>query len=306
MLDEKIVKVLRLVLSRIDSWLFDTTGRVDVAPKLQDEDLQSIRITQGEMAVIRQVAFCLRPPSLHDHSIVMGLSNQVLAGKQTEDVPAESHTLSMSSSRRPVAIVAVGGPGCGKDYVLLHRENCCCDYLRKFDGPPKDQYVVVDPDFWVSSLCQNKNEHRDLANFLNLEHFFYAVSRRNHVVFNGTGKDIRNTAGRVISRLREADYRIFFCIVLSRFDVVMGRIAARARQTGRDVPEDIVKASFKSLSEAVPLYLKNQASMVEALLVYSNNGDEPSADPKFILSDGKDPADAIKFAKETLAVPKPV
>merc|ERR1711972_676726 len=103
--------------------------------------------------------------------------------------------------------------------------------------------------------------------------FFYTINRRSNLIFNATGKDIKNTAGRVISRLREANYKVYICVVLANFSVVMQRIADRKRKTGRDVPEAVVTSIFKGLQEAVPLYMKNQPKMADAVLVYSNNGD---------------------------------
>jgi predicted ABC-type ATPase len=234
------------------------------------------------------------------------LSNSIFHGKTAIEQLESRSNLCSQPWRRPVAIVTIGAPGSGQDHVVTQRENCCCDYLQKrgdIGAPSKDQYAMLDRDFWANRLCPSQNEHSDLGDFLNLENFFYAVARRHHVIFNASGENVRSTAGKVISRLKEADYRIFVCIVLSRFDIVLGRNNSRAKETGWDVPEHDVKSIFKNLQETIPLYMKSQAKMAEALLVYSNNGDEISTEPKFVLVDGSDPQDAIDFAMEMLAIP---
>jgi len=210
---------------------------------------------------------------------------------------------SKEQSESPCAVITVGAPGAGKDYVAIDSHQSCLYYLNKNHGGPEfNQFVVFDPDYWVSNLCKNRNEHRDLGNFLNLEQFFYAVGRRHHLVFNGTGKDVRNTLGRVTSRLKEANYRIFFCIVLARFSTVTERIEHRKMKTGRDVPTHIVRSIFQGLQKSVPLYLEKQAEIAEAILVYDNSG-EHKPKPQFVVSRGVDPQEAIAFAHSTLALP---
>jgi len=283
---------IRQVQSRIDKWKFDTTGRVDVAPKLDaiSQDLESLRLTQFDMNVIRQVAFAQRPSELHSYTTVYSLSEALFGAKE--------------QSESPCAVITVGAPGSGKDYVSIESPYCCLDYLNEaHGGPQRNQFVVFDPDYWISNLCNNRNEHRDVANFLNLEQFFYAVGRKHHLVFNGTGKDVKNTLGRVTSRLREANYRIFFCIVLARFSTVLDRIEQRRRKTGRDVPTSVVRSIFQGLQKSVPLYLGKQAEIAEALFVYDNSANEARQSPNFVVSRGLNPADAIALSNSTLALP---
>lgn len=91
--------------------------------------------------------------------------------------------------------------------------------------------------------------------------------------------------------------------MLARFSSVLDRIEQRKRKTGRDVPTPIVRSIFEGLQKAVPLYLEKQADIAEAILVYDNSGDESRRGPKFVVSKGDDPKDALAFAKDTLALP---
>lgn len=281
---------LLLMESRIDDWKFDVTGRTDAAPQLA-KDVAEVQLSQFDMNVIRQIAFAQLPSELHSYTAVIGLSDNLFNSKA-------------DNSPSPVAVITVGAPGSGKDYLTIDSEYCCLDYLREnHQGPPRDDFVLLDPDYWVSNLCHNRNEHRVVGNFLNLEQFFYAINRRHSLVFNGTGKDVKNTLGRVTSRLKEANYRIFFCIVLADFETVLARIQDRFRRTGRDVPVPVVRSIFQGLQTSVPLYLEKQADIAEAICVYNNSGsNEPRPTPKFTVLGGNS-KEAIEFARANLALP---
>merc|ERR1719491_1207921 len=107
--------------------------------------------------------------------------------------------------------------------------------------------------------------------------------------------DIKNTAGRVTARLKQAGYRIFYVFVLASYETSMSRIRDRFVKTGRDVPAPMVQSLFKSLQESVPVYLRRQSSLAEAMLLYDNSVDGEVATP-VILSGGRDPTQAIDYA----------
>merc|ERR1712087_1082738 len=98
------------------------------------------------------------------------------------------------------------------------------------------------------------------------------------------GKDLKNTCGRITARLKQAGYRIFYAIVLSKFDVCMGRIRERFKKTGRNVPDSVVQSLFQGLQESVPVYLKNQANLAEAVLIYVNDEEGQMPEP-LVLSE---------------------
>ena len=92
-------------------------------------------------------------------------------------------------------------------------------------------------------------------------------------VFDGTGKQVLNTCGRIIGRLRPAGYRVHVCVVLASYDACMARIRARFEATGRDVPLPIVQGTFEMLKYAVGVYIRKQAGLCDRVLVYDNDGD---------------------------------
>ena len=179
------------------------------------------------------------------------------------------------------------------------------DRIQKDIGAPAaSEYVHIDPDAVITGLCHNDNAYRPLANFLNHENFLVALGERRHILFDGTGKDLHNTCGRVISRLKGAGYDVYICIVLASYSTCLDRIAARFKKTGRNVPEKFVRGVFEALVKSVPVYLSNQPALAKAVVVYDNDTDaEPTA--RVITRDGGDAAEATAFALRMLEMPPP-
>ena len=57
--------------------------------------------------------------------------------------------------------------------------------------------------------------------------FLRAVGLKQHLIFDGTGKSLLNTCGRIISRMKRQGYRVHLCIVLASYDSCMANIKAR-------------------------------------------------------------------------------
>merc|ERR1719454_2311966 len=120
---------------------------------------------------------------------------------------------------------------------MICNEFGCVTYIRtNYKGPELNDMVEIDPDTWVSRLCENNNEFRPLCNMLNLENLFLSINQQYNIIFGGTGKDVKNTVGRVTARLKQANYRIYYAIVLSTYENCSQRIKERFEKTGRNVP----------------------------------------------------------------------
>jgi len=52
----------------------------------------------------------------------------------------------------------VGAPGAGKSHVLLNRFIPLM--TKRYGAPPKEDFCHIDPDLFISSLCNNDNAHR--------------------------------------------------------------------------------------------------------------------------------------------------
>ena len=99
----------------------------------------------------------------------------------------------------------------------------------------------------------------------------WQVRLKQHLVFDGTGKSLLNTCGRVISRLRAAGYRIHLCVVLASFDTCVANIADRKMRTGRDVPLRIVRETFEMLRTAIDVYIDRHSEVADRVLFYNND-----------------------------------
>merc|ERR1719453_1725429 len=120
---------------------------------------------------------------------------------------------------------------------MIASEHGMINYIKdNYGGPPSKDLVEIDPDTWITRLCNNDNQLRPLCNMLNLENLFLCINQRYNLIFGGTGKDIKNTVGRVTARLKQANYRIYYAIVISTYENCTRRIKDRFEATGRNVP----------------------------------------------------------------------
>ena len=126
------------------------------------------------------------------------------------------------------------------------------------------------------------------------------------MLFDGSGRDPLNICGRVISRMCAHDYRVTMVIVLCSYDKCLERAKLRQAQTGRETPVSFIDFVFKSLQNAIPLYIRQHAHIAERLLLYSN---ELEPQLRFMLtaqSVAEQPhlvQDAVDHALEYLAMP---
>lgn len=292
-LSETAQRACQLILEHLKNWDFDSTGKVDSAPQLGDRtqrgSILSMQLSLKDLNAIRAIAFAHYPPKFHDYQTFLDLTSSLFKDKPQVE--------------KPVALITVGPPGSGKSHMVDGGFGRLPFLDGTFSGAMKDSYVEIDPDNWLINLCNSENKYRQMCNMLNLESFFLSINRGLSVVFAGTGKIVRSTAGRVTSRLKEANYRIYYAIVLCTFENCKKRIQERFAKTGRDVPDAVVRDLFKGLQEACPLYIKNQAQLCDALLIYQNNtpGEQPPS--PLIVQDGKNVQEALELVKKQLEIP---
>lgn len=198
--------ILELIEAQAASWTYQDDGYADKPPVLPDDvEHAHARIEPATLDDLRVLAFIDLPPALLDPFEIHRLRSEVFHASRC--------------AFRPTAVVMVGPPGSGKSAVM----NQGVDTLRiKHGGPPVDHYAHINPDHWITRLCDNNNDWRNVANYLNHESFLTAVAQRRHIIFDGTGKSVLNTCGKIISRLRQAGYCIHLCVVLATFTVRAG------------------------------------------------------------------------------------
>ena len=244
-------------------WEFGGEGD-PVSPAIQDPELGARRLTQADMAAFRQIAFPDVPTAMVEPGRVQAVRDSICK----EDAKA--------CDARPIALVTIGTPGSGKSRVVRSID---IEHLTRVQASSSPiTYVNIDPDHFLTELCENDNSRRTYANFCNHESFIYALAQRRNLVFQGTGKDLETTCSRVISRLLERGYQIYMCIVLASEATCLERIARRKQETGRDVPHAVVRGGFAALRTTIPVYLSKRAQLGEAVLLFDNDTDDlPSA-----------------------------
>lgn len=182
------------------------------------------------------------------------------------------------------ALIMVGAPGSGKSKIRKQY------WDTKMAGVDK---VIIDPDQW-SDVFQHDQNLRTWFNYLNQETFLKAMRAHKPLIFDGTGKDLQNTCGRIIDRLHEENYQVTILIVLASYQTCLRRIEKRAKETGRTVPETVVEGAFKGLKTSVPFYrnfasnelLKDKVHKVHVVINNADADGEPSVDFENIPGDG--------------------
>jgi len=264
-----LLAAIDFVTEYSEAWRFPNDGSLE-SPALPPSARAALaaRIDSVAMAALRILAFVDQPPGLLVPERVHGIRSQIFEGSRC--------------SMRPCAVVMVGPPGSGKSRSLGH---CIPLIEREFDGPPAEHYATINPDDWITQLCDNNNSFRAVANVANHETFVTAIHQRRHVIFDGTGKSVLNTCGRVIARMRAAHYRVFLVVVLASHPTCWRRIELRRAATSRGVPEAILHATLRDLLHAVPLYLQ-LPSLADATFVFDNNAELSTEGGHSRLTDG--------------------
>jgi len=249
--------VSALVRDHEGTWTFPDDGSPE-APRLPPtSSAASFSLDTRAASAFRHLCFVDKPPALSRAASVISLRARLL-----------DHT---GCALQPTAVVTIGAPGSGKtqavQWAVAHVE-------AALGGPPSEAYAKINPDDWISEICDNNNAYRNVANYCNQETFLQAVSQRRHIVFDGTGKSLLNTCGRVIGRLQPAGYRVILVVVLASEASCWRRIERRRQETDRGVPASILSSTITDLQRAVPVYLTGASrGLCEVTLLYDNDAD---------------------------------
>jgi len=273
-----------IALAIAHRWGFGESGE-PVVPTIDDVKLRVMEATAVDMDAVRGACFPESPPAMLNVARVHAVRDSAAVR-----VPAALPSVS------PVAIVTIGSNGSGKSHVL---QSLTIGELQRSHGGPS-AYVDIDPDRFISELCDNDNEQRALANFCNHESFIHAIGQRRPLIFQGTGKSLETTCSRVIGRLREAGYRVFVIVVLASPADCLRRIEERRALTGRAVPSFVLLGTIKALRETIPAYIAQRRVLCERVLLYDNQRERPPTGPAFSLGAEDDAAAALALVEERL------
>jgi len=276
-----IIGALALAISI--QWGFGQAAEPQV-PTVADAKLRALRASAADMDRVRSACFPDTPSMMLNTTRVHGVRDGAAA-----NVPKAE------ASVAPVALVTIGGNGSGKSSLLRG----VVDHVQQRSGGP-NAYVDIDPDRFISQLCDNDNRQRALANFCNHESFLYAIGQRRPLTFQGTGKSLETTCSRVIGRLREAGYRVFVVIIIASPATCLRRIEDRRQRTGRAVPDAVVLGTLEALRSNIPQYVTHRHELCERLLLYDNDTEQPALEPTFNLGADDDATAALQLIDQRL------
>lgn len=183
----------------------------------------------------------------------------------------------------PWVVFTAGAMGAGKGYIT--------DWMEKKGYFPKEHFVVIDPDEVRKSLpewdeyvkrapqeagAKTQKEAGLIAEILG----FVALRDRMNVIFDGS---LRNAAWYVeyFAKLRKEfpGIRIMILHVAADVEEVIKRAAARAKLTGRAVPEELLRES----AEAVPKSIDKLAPHADFVVRVMNH---PDREPEVVRVPG--------------------
>ena len=289
------------VAERIEGWTFDATGRLDGVPRLREGEGEGApRLSVSQLHDLKRLAFVLDPPARLDPALLRA-KQAALLGALDGGVSGPPRSPPRGPpAGPPTALITVGAPGSGKSFVAQH--HCTGGLHERGLGPPPSAYVRIDPDYWLTEVCDNDNSCRHMANYMNHESFLLALTMRRPILFDGTGKSLLNTCGRVIARLRAAGYRVHMCVTLASADACVANIAERREATGRDVPTKVVQQTFDALKPAVMHYLRHHRELTHTTLVYDNDARQAELAVELGSGDGEEAhlEEALALARKYL------
>lgn len=184
---------------------------------------------------------------------------------------------SIPEGEQPVALVMMGVTASGKSTA---RSKIA---LPEFE---KNGVVMVDPDAIKEALPEYRigieNRAKNSAPMVHEESSEIAdqiqdqaLSERKNVILDGTGKSLGNMQKK-IKMLKEQGYKVSLLMPHVDVETALKRAYSRAENTGRAVPEEVVRGADSKIS---PNFLKLFKQADEANLI-SNEGKEP----KFLMS----------------------
>lgn len=170
----------------------------------------------------------------------------------------------------PHAIVLMGGPGAGKTSTL-----------QAVLGGDASGFVHVGPDDVKEMLPEYQEavsaRAKNAANMVQQESTVVAhgileesKKRQCNIIYDGTGQ-VKSSYVEMIDGLKKAGYTVQVVMVHNRVDEALKRTKRRAEETGRFVPDDVVKGVYQS----VPKNFAEIAAEADMADLYDNTGKAP-------------------------------
>jgi len=192
-------------------------------------------------------------------------------------------------SASPTAILMMGIAGSGKSTVLRHLVKNQQDWVRADpdavkEALPEYKEGVARGDTTIATKVHD--ESKDINKAIAAR----AIKHHRNLIYDATGND-KGDYQMLIDSLKQTDYRIRLVLVHTPVNIALARVKQRALETGRDVPENVVKFQ----ATRVPKNFEELSTQVDEAFIYSGAGamgNRPVVEWK--LGHGAKPTEKIK------------
>jgi len=154
----------------------------------------------------------------------------------------------------PELLMLLGGSGAGKGTLIRKLKGHGLN-VSDFVFHGLDEYLVYLPEF-VKSVSDPKAVYRDAADDCYGGAIAIAkaaqidiIARRQHVIYEETGKNLKRILERVLPPFESAGYRITAVLVDNHPDIGKLRAIDRFQKEGRYAPDDYIEGTFKNVPE---------------------------------------------------------
>jgi len=155
---------------------------------------------------------------------------------------------------QPHMLLLLGGSGAGKGTLLRAMQSKGLA-LQDFVMHGLDEYITYLPEYKATTDSKTA-VYRDAADgcyrgAIPIAKAVQAelIKRRQHVVYEDTGKDLTRILERVLPPFEEAGYRVSIALVDNTPEVSQGRAPERFMREGRYSSDEYISSTFKNVPE---------------------------------------------------------
>mmetsp|Transcript_68988 Transcript_68988/g.122014 ORF Transcript_68988/g.122014 Transcript_68988/m.122014 type:complete len:776 (+) Transcript_68988:44-2371(+) len=173
-----------------------------------------------------------------------------------------------TGQEKPQMLLMLGGSGAGKGTFLREMKKRGFA-LEDFVLHGLDEYIPYLPEY-KKSVGHEQIVYKDAADDCYSGAIPIAkaaqkelVKRRQHVIYEDTGKDLNRILKRILPPFEEAGYRISIALVDNTPEISKSRARGRFMKEGRYAPDSYIESTFKNVPENYGK-LKEMAQVQEA------------------------------------------
>jgi predicted ABC-type ATPase len=187
----------------------------------------------------------------------------------------------------PEAVLLMGGPASGKSTVVNQlglaagRVRVDADDVKENMEEYKQGLRSKDSKIAAKVHAESKRIAGSLTG--------QAILHRKNLLYDGTGGNKKEYTD-MIGRLKSRNYKVSLYITYLTAKEGKKRASKRAKATGREVPEEVIKATYFDVSQNAPPV----AALADKAQLYSNMGDKP----ELLWEKGKSTQDLAEVFKE--------